>query len=174
LLERAKEKFSEGLPVDKYLIAESIMETISEREFSDKVDDEAATLKLTLSLDVEAISVGKDFLIELAKKELGDKVPSGFVLRDEQIDIDFEFEEEEDGYYTLITSISVNLLPEVKPDEIAKKIAGKYPLIAKEYLTDDVPGFVRAEINFKPKLPGRLGTLPRLAKNIEVEIAAEK
>ena len=45
------------------------------------------------------------------------------------------------------------------------------------YTTPDltsIDGFESAEIKLKPKLPGRLGTLPRLEKNITVVVAASK
>ena len=69
----------------------------------------------------------------------------------------------------------MNLLPEIDPDQVATKIAGKYPPLVQDYLINEVPGFSRAEISFnKPRFPGKLGTLPRIVKNIEVVIAADK
>lgn len=174
LKEKAKKELVEKLASDKIFIEGSLIASVSSRTFSDKVGDEASTLKLSLSLEISAIAVDKAALTELARKSLEDRVPSGFVLRDEQIKTEFEFEEEIDGVYELTALIQINLLPEVNPEEVAKKIVGRYPALAKKYLADEVPGFVRVEVILRPKLPGRLGTLPRIAKNIEVEIVAEK
>jgi len=65
-----------------------------------------------------------------------------------------------------------NLLPEVKPEEIAAAIKGKYQKFAEDYLTS-IRGFTRAVIVIKPKLPGKLRTLPRIGSRIDVIISAE-
>jgi len=56
--------------------------------------------------------------------------------------------------------------------EVAKKIAGKYPNLAENYLSS-IPGFVRAEFRIKPLLPGKLGTLPHVAGNMSIEFSKE-
>jgi hypothetical protein len=112
-------------------------------------------------------------LDDLVKEILKDKVPSGFILREDQIVVTFDLEDSEGGIFEFLATIDVNLLPEVKPDEIAKKIVGRYPPLAQDFLTT-IPGFTRAEIDLKPKLPGRLGTLPHVIKNLTIELAAER
>ena len=145
----------------------------NKQNFSNKVGDEASTLKLDLSLKVSALVVKNSDIIELVNGVLADKVPSGFVLREDQLAIGFELKKENDGVYELSARIVANLLPEVKPDELAKNIAGKYPSLAQDFLTS-IPGFSRAEIRLRPRLPGRLGSLPRVVGNIEIEVAAER
>jgi hypothetical protein len=174
LIEKAEKELSESLDSGLVLIDESLYWSDSSKEFSGKVDDEADTLKLALELDVAAVAVDKKSLNQISLNLLQDKVPDGFVLREEQIKTDFDFEEEDDGVFIVEVMITANLLPVTNPDEIAEKISGKYPSLAQKYLNEDVAGFVRAEIIFKPKLPGKLGTLPRLTKNIQVEVAAER
>lgn len=173
LNERAKLDLLKEISSDKFFIEESIVATPSSKTFSGKIGDEASNLKLSLSLDTVGVVVNKTSLFDLAKEVLKSKVPQGFVVRDDQIKVSFEFKGLNKNRYEFNVGVSINLLPEVKPDEIAKKIAGKYPTLAQDYLTT-IPGFVRAEIKFIPKLPGRLGTLPRVFRNINVEISAEK
>jgi hypothetical protein len=173
LLDKAKEEITNSVEADEQFIEDTLESSVDDASFSNKVGDEATTLKLTMSLNAKALVVNKKDLAEFAKEILKDKVAGGYVLRDEQIAVNFEFQEEKDGIYELNTIIAANLLPEIKPDEIADKIVGKYPELAKDYLTN-IQGFERAEIEVNPKLPGRLGTLPRLKKNITVEVAAEK
>jgi hypothetical protein len=79
-----------------------------------------------------------------------------------------------DNTFKFNVQISANVLPSINTDEVAAKISGKYPAIAEEYLTTTIPGFDRAKIVLSPSLPGKLGSLPRVPKNITVEIAAEK
>lgn len=174
LKDKAANKFKEDLAGDKVFISGSLTATASSRTFSNKVGDEASDLKLSLTLDSKALAVNKKELLDLAGEVLKDKVPKGFILRGEQISVDFGSESQEEGVYKFSAAVAANLLPEIDPDEVAKKIAGKYPSLAEDFLIKEVPGFVRAEIKLRPHLPGRLGNLPRIAKHIEVVISAER
>ncbi|RLC32035.1 hypothetical protein DRH13_02230 [Candidatus Woesebacteria bacterium] len=173
LLEEAKNELTEEISEDQYFIEESMEATPSTKSFGSKVGDEADNLKLSLSLEVTSLVVENLALSDFAKEVLKDKIPSGYVLREDQVDMSFELEEEDEEVYELIVYMEINLLPEMKPDEIIKEIVGKNISHAKDYLTS-IAGFTRAEINLKPPLPGWFGTLPHVEKNIEVELAAER
>ncbi len=169
LLEEAKTKLSGSIPSEDFLIDSSLTSETEEEDFSNKVGDEATTIKLSLALKVTGTTVSKNDLTNTSKEALKDKVPSGFVLRDDQLIYDFS-SDDDDNFTVRVTA---NLLPNINPDEIAKKITGKYPGLAEAYLAS-VPGFVRAEFRLKPLLPGKLGTLPHVSKNISVEFSADK
>ena len=173
LLEQAKEKLTGDIGSDKFFIQGSVTSEVSSQTFSHKVGDEASSLRLSLTLSVKGVSVARKELYDLAREVLKDKVASGYAFRDDQIDTDFELVSEDEGKYELEGGIVVNLLPEVKPEEVAKKVAGRFPTVAENYLST-IPGFTRAEIKLKPHLPGKLGTLPRLSKNISIEVTAER
>jgi len=173
--EKISSQFKQELSQDKNYIEETFSATSSAKTFSNKVGDEASTLKLSLTLDATAIAIKKDDLFELSKEALKDKIPEGYVLRSEQVDIEFDFLGKENGVFQLRASVIANLLPEVNPDNIEEKIIGKYPKVVESYLKSEIPGFARAEITFnKPRFPGRLGTLPHVADHLEVEITGEK
>ena len=174
LVQKIKEEFLKKISAEKLILEESLAATPSSRNFSNKVGDEAETLKLSLELEANAVSLNKSELVQLAEEVLKDKIPRGFVLRGEQIEFDFILDGEEKRVYDFEVRVVANLLPEVKSEEIVKKIRGKYPKLAEEYLNQDVAGFVRAEIRIRPILPGKLKTLPHVAKNIEIEVAAER
>lgn len=171
---KAKEELKTGLPGNKLFIDDAFAATSSSEVFSAKVGDEASTLKLDLTLDVTAISVDNAELVKLAEEVLKGKIPEGFVLRGEQINVDFDYKDEDDGKYAFEGRVGANLLPAIDPNEVGKKISGKYPALAEEFLTKEISGFTRAEIKLRPAFPGRLGVLPRIVKNIEVEISAER
>ena len=173
LVEEIIQEARSGLEEGDFLIEEATKVDITDKEFSNKVGDEASTLKLSLAIEAKVLIVKKADLIEVAQEVLKDRVAEGFVLREDQIDITFEFIDEDEGIYELRVTFGANLLPEVKPDEVAEKIKGKYPPLAKEFLTD-IEGFERAEIVIIPRFPGRLGTLPRISKNIIIEVASQK
>lgn len=168
LMEEAKSKLADKISSEEYLIETSLESEVNDESYSNKVGDEATSIKLSLSMVVKAVSVSKSDLSNLAKETLNDKVPEGFVLKESQLTYDFE--SSEDGFNVKVVA---NLLPSIDPTEIAKKIAGKYPNLAEDYLSS-VPGFVRAEFKLRPLLPGNLGTLPHVPKNMSVEFSADK
>ncbi len=174
LKEKAKEELTATLPDTVIFIDDSLTTTSASKSFTAKVGEEAKSLGLKLSLDAEAVTLNKSELLSLAQDAVKEKIPQGFVLREDQIDTSFEFKKKEGKVYKFEVLVSANLLPEVKTDEIAQKITGKYPSVAQDYLVKEVPGFSRAEIILKPKLPGKLGTLPHVTKNVSVEVAAER
>ena len=173
LIDEATQKIKDSLSSDDFLVEESITENIIERNFSNEVGEEATSLTLKETLEVDALVVNRTSLIEFSKGILKDEVPSSYVLREEQVTATFEVLGEDGGVYELEVTVQANLLPDVDPETIAKEIAGRYPTLAQQYLTG-IDGFERAEIKLKPKLPGRLGNLPRLEKNITVVVAASK
>ncbi len=174
LKEKAESQLGEGLEVNKYLIKESEKTENSETKFDHKVGDEAKTLKLSLTVKASAVVINTDDLIQISTEALKNEVPKGFVLRGEQLKFGFENGAVSGNEYKFKVKVSANLLPDLKTDDIAKKIAGKYPKLAEDYLRKEAPGFVKTEIRIKPSFPGKLKTLPHVIKNIDVLISAEK
>jgi len=109
----------------------------------------------------------------LASKLLEDQTPQGFLFRNEQVDKTFKLEGQSNGVYKVTISFVANLLPNLKVDEIASKISGKYTDVASNYL-QTIPGFKKAQISINPRFPGKLGTLPNVKNNISIEISASK
>lgn len=174
LLDKADSELGKKVSPDEVFIGSALTYEIGNRTFGSKVGDEDDTLKLSMALNVTGVATTRQALADLAKEVLKGKVPRGYVLRDTQITADFELKEESGQGYVLDTLFRANLLPETKTEEIAKNIAGKYPDFARDYLTS-ISGFSRAEITIKPTfLPSRLKVLPRITKNISIEIEADK
>ncbi len=173
LLENAKEDLLSKATADQILIDDFVETEVSDETFNHKVGDEADNVKLSMDIEARAVVTDRAKLAEKVREELKDSVPSGFVLRDTQITYKFDFEQEEDGKFLFNVSVEVNFLPEVKQDEIIKKISGRSTEVVESYLTT-IPGYTRAEIRLKPRFPGPFGTLPRVAKNTSIEIVAER
>ncbi len=169
LMDNAKLKLNEMISFEDYLVESSLTTDTTSEDFSNKVGDEASSIKLSLTLNVSGLNVLKSDLASISKEKLNDKVPSGFVLKDDQLAYEFIANDNNDFDVRLIA----NLLPSIDPNEVAKKIAGKYPELAEDYLSN-MAGFARAEFRLKPYLPGKLGTLPHVPKNITVEFSAER
>jgi hypothetical protein len=157
----------------KIIIDDSLTTTEKDLVYSGKVGDEATSLKLTMNLRASLLTLNKDDVSDLARNTLESKVPNGFVLRDDQLSFEFDKRSgDSDDRYTL--KVSANLLPQVDTEKVRMDVRGKYPPLAKDYFVNELPGFVRAEITLSPPLPGRLGTLPRVANRIEIQIASER
>lgn len=173
LNDKAKSQLEEKIEEGEVLIDSSFVSKTEDKKFSAKVGDEASTIKLILSREIETYVVKKEDVSRAAKEYLKDKVPPGFILKEENIKTTFDLiEGGGDSKYRI--SAVANLLPDVDLDEIARKISGKYPSIAKSYMSKNVGGYTNSEIDFNLPLPGRLGTLPRVQKHIRMELAAQK
>jgi hypothetical protein len=141
--------------------------------FDHKVGDSADSLKLSLTLNATGLAADKTKLIEYAKEILKDKIPSGFVLNSNQIDFKFSFSSQNNGNYLYNVTIGANFLPQIDSQKIIGQITGKTSGVTESYL-NSIPGFGHAEVTLKPKLPGPLGTLPHISKNITLEVSAEQ
>ena len=141
--------------------------------FDHKIGDSADSVKLSLVLNATGIAAEKTKLLEYAVNVLKDKIPGGFVLKNDQIDFKFKFTKIENGNYLYDVTIGANFLPQIDTQKIIGQIVGKAPTVAENYL-NSIPGFGHAEITLKPKFPGPLETLPRVAKNITLEVSAEQ
>jgi hypothetical protein len=194
LIQKALDQAMEGLSPDEQLVEDSAVFTANNKTYSNKIGEEASTLKLALTGKVKVLIVPKDALQILAMNKVSSQIPQGFTLKPEQLRFTFKTVEQKAApastkttktttttEETTITSskpqisteVQANLLPMVNPDDIKKSIAGKKPEDAKEYLST-IPGFSRAEIAFRIKLPSSIQTLPRIDKNINIEVQAEQ
>lgn len=173
LTEKGTSQLDERRSEDQVLVNGATVAVATSQDFSKKLGDEADNLKLSMKLSLSTLTLSKETLDKFSKELLANDVPSGFVLRDDQVKIEFEFVGVEDGVWQVNFKYTVNLLPEIKHNEIIQKIKGKSPSVAKEYLSS-IPGFVRVYVTFKPSLPGFLQTLPRVANNISIEVASER
>ncbi|MCX6705418.1 MAG: baseplate J/gp47 family protein [Candidatus Woesebacteria bacterium] len=148
------------------------LDAISEK-FDHKVGDSADSIKLSLSLNATGIAADRAKLIEYAKGVLNDKTPSGFTLNSDQIDFKFKFSIQQNENYVYDVTIGANFLPQIDIQKTIGQIVGRTPKIAENYF-NSISGFGHAEIKLKPNLPGFLGTLPRIPKNITLEVNAEQ
>lgn len=165
-VEKAKKEISD----DEIIFEETGKLTLDKREFDKKVGDESQTLTLNAGGTASFLVVQKNSLQNFVASQVKGDVPEGFYLPQEQIEAKIA-NQNKDGTYD--AAVSFNLLPSVNPEKITKDIAGKSPSLAKEILSQ-IPGFTRAQISFKLKFPPPFGTLPRVSKNIVVEVVSEK
>ncbi len=147
------------------------LDTASEN-FDHNVGDQAESLKLSLSLSATGLAADREKLLEYAKGILNNKTPGGYTLSSDHVDFKFTFVSAQEGKYTYDVVVGGNFLPTVDTDKIKKTILGKTVSSATDYL-NSVPGFDHADVALKIKFPGPLKTIPRIAKNIIIEVKPE-
>lgn len=173
LVDNAKKDLMKDLSQDEFFVDTSLVAMPLSKTFSGKVGDEADNVKLTLNLEVKGYSIAKENLLELSRKVLEESVPSGYVLRADQLAFAFERSGDDKQENLFSVRVIANFLPEVNSDVLIRQIVGRDPNTVEKYLST-ITGFKEAEIKIKPNFPGRLGTLPRISKNITLEILGEK
>ncbi|MBI2007556.1 MAG: baseplate J/gp47 family protein [Candidatus Blackburnbacteria bacterium] len=182
LLQKGAGSIGASLKKEDVLIEGSALLEPTSKTFSNKVGEETTTLKLSIEGKVIAFVMPADALNALIKAALESDIPSGFVLRQDQVEVSYKRKEQEERkekketvkeQNIFIAEVKANLLPKVDTDQISRAVAGKYQNVAKDYLAK-IPGFTRAEVDFSIRLPGKLETLPRIPKNIKVEVIAER
>lgn len=156
-----KDQLKSNLSADSHLIDSSMVATASSKQFDHKLGEQATTVKLSMTADVSGLTVLKKDMDDFARKAFSSEVPSGFVMRDEQID--FVVNEKD-------TNFMINLLPEINPDDLAKRLAGKTSGDAKNILSR-LPGYQDVRITFG-SFPA-FNFLPHISKNITVALSAK-
>lgn len=173
IIDQLKNDLTSQVSSEELVIDDLVEINATSEVFNHKVGDEADNVKLSMNLAVTAVVTNKSKLADTVREKLKDQIPQGFTLRDSQISYQFDFDKESEGKFIFMVSIVANFLPEIKGDDIIKKISGRTPEVVEEYLTS-IPGYRRAEIRIYPHFPGIFGVLPRVTKNISIEVTAEK
>lgn len=138
-------------------------------DFDHNEGDQAENIKLSLELSAKGLAADRTKLVEYAKNIMSSKSPTNYSLSSEDIDFRFTFIGEEDGKYTYDVTIGGDFLPNVNMEKIKKDIQGRTTKVAEEYL-NSIPGFDHAAISLGIKLPGPFKTIPKISKNITIDI----
>ncbi len=162
LVEKGKSEMTGKVSEDEVLVESTLIATPSSKLFDHSAGDEASSVKLTEKVNVTATVVSKATLLEMARSSVG-TIPTGYEFNDDSVAFSFEKTD---------IKFTINLVPKIDKDSLAKKIAGFRPVAVRGILAS-LPGFQSAEINTTPTLPGFLGTLPHVARNIKIEIVTE-
>lgn len=157
---------------EEFLDQEAKMDILTQK-FSADEDEEVDKLTLDLKIKFVFLSYKKENLKQFLEKKVADNIPSDYLpdYEGSQIEVKkIDFGEKETKLKALI---KLNLLPQLNLEEIKANLKGRYPEVIQDYL-ESLPNFSRADIKITPPLPVKLRTLPRLSKNITIEIKIEK
>lgn len=170
---KAIEELRETSPPNKKIIAESLKSRVIEKSFSQDVGQEASELKLNLKVEFAVLGYGEDELRGIIEDEVKKAIPSGFEYKYEESEFGFSLEKiTKEGVAMFTVHLKARLIPQLDLEKMKKDLTGKYPDLARQYF-DNLPNIEGSEIKIRPVLPGRLATLPRLTKNIKIELKVE-
>lgn len=169
LIQNAKSELSVKVAQDDLFINDLAGTEITKEVFNHDIGEQATELSLSLSLKATGLTANRQEILEYAKGILDGKSPEGYTLTSDQIDFRFAFVEKSDDYYIYDVTIGGNFLPEVDVEAIKNTILGKTTGVATSYL-NSIQGFDHADVALKIRFPGFLKTIPRISKNITVEV----
>ena len=163
-----KQQLGEGLA----LIEVDAGQKVISKTFNHDVGEEADSLRLAVKLEYTGFSYSLSDLNLLLQQAVKEKIPDNF-----QISTASQTEIEpavliSDSQAKIDVSFKSQLIPKLDFSEIKKNLTGRYPNVIQEYLAT-LPNFVRADIKITPNLPDKLKTLPRVTKNIIIDVQTQ-
>jgi len=170
LEKEAREKLVAQLSLEQKLIEESIANQVVNKDYDHQIGDETENLELTLKLKSSALVYTEQELRDLVEDKILESITEGFNYQPEETEFSFDLEKvNEDGSVTVKSHLEAKLTPQLDLEQIKKNLAGKYIVIGRAYL-NNLPKVTGFEEKIIPRLPGRFGTFPRVAKKIEIKL----
>lgn len=172
LKEKAREKFQEDTEENLKFFLDTITLEVKNRTFDSEVGEEAETVNLSLEAEAQTLGFAEDSLNELLAAEISEKIPEEFELISNQIKSQEKFKEKQEEALIIEVEFQVNLLPDLNLTKVKKKIVGKKPDVARDYLTS-LPHVVGAQVTLWPSFPPSFWNLPRKVERLSIDIKPE-
>src|SRR3989344_5448315 len=170
---KAQEQLQTNLGTDRALIPIASEDFLTDQAFNHDEGEKADSLQLEARLSYAGLSYSKTELNLLLQNTIKAKIPDDFQLS-ESSEVDLKLSQLDGaGKATVPVSFKAKLIPKLDFAAIKNSLKGKRTNRVEEYLAT-LPSFVRAEIKIKPNLPSWLKTLPRVAKNINLDVQIEE
>ncbi len=173
LKDQAARDLQSQLGGDQSLVDVESQDELMSKSFNHDVDEEADNLKLDAKLEYTALSYKKTDLDLLLQQAIKEKIPDNYeVSQSSEIEIEPAVLNK-DNTATIEVTFKAKLVPKLDFTSVKTNLKGRYPHLVQEYLSS-LPGFIKADITITPNLPKSLKTLPRITKNIIVEIKTKQ
>lgn len=169
LTEGAKEELEKKLDPSEKLLEETIEGKILRKKFNREIGDEASDLALDLAMSFQAVSYNEEELAALLKRIAGESAPSGYRFDKEAVEMEVVSIEKEGDKILFNAHFQVKLMPEIKTDELQKRLASKRLTEVEEHLRT-IPNLSGFEIQFVSYLPFMRQTLPFNPQKLFIEI----
>ncbi len=161
--------------INSLFIEDTVLYTVIKESVSNKAGEEADEVSMSINLRTKGLILPQNQIEEMSRFILKDQIPDGFALKSEQVDMDFQLRDKiGNGVWEFDVNLKAKLLPSIDTDKIRAEIAGRNPKSVEEYLAKKISGYDRSVVKVQPALPGLLGSLPRRARNISIEVVATR
>ncbi|MFH1280751.1 MAG: hypothetical protein ABII08_04030, partial [Candidatus Beckwithbacteria bacterium] len=169
LKDQAASSLQTQLGEDCSLVDVENQDDLISKSFSHDIDEEADNLTLQAKLEYSALSYSQNDLDQLLSQAIKEKIPSNFeVSQNSEVEV-APATLNKDNTATIEVAFKAKLIPKIDFTDIKNNLKGKYPNIIQDYLAT-LPSFIKADIIITPNLPEKLKTLPRITKNILIEL----
>ncbi len=173
LKQKAASDLRSELGGDRSLVDVEDQDEIMEKSFNRDLNEEADNLKLDAKLEYTALSYRKNDLDLLLQQAIKEKIPDNYeVSASSEIEIEPAVLNK-DNTATIEVTFKAKLIPKLDFTDVKTNLKGRYPHLVQEYLAT-LPGFISADITITPNLPASLKTMPRLTKNILIDIKTKQ
>jgi len=141
---------------------------VIEENFSHTVGQESESLSLNMSVESSAYTYDRNDITVLLQQQAFNDIPPGYNVVADATTIEVgEAEVTAAGTVVITAQTTLQLVPKLDTDNIARTIRGKYPPVTESFFRG-LPGYVSTQTVIKPSLPARLNTFPQKLENIEV------
>jgi hypothetical protein len=169
LVTKAKQELDTSVEGGEKLIDDTIKTTVTEKVFSQEIDEESTQLQGKLTLAVSGIAYADSDIRALLTTIAHDKIPSGYSIYEAQTTIEIsKVTVQKDGKITATATMHSTALPVLDVSTLKSALAGKSLKDVESYLRG-IQGVGGVEVGFS--MSPTKSRLPYNRKNISVKIA---
>ena len=167
LFEEAVNAAKSKVSGEQEIISVLLDSNIENDDYSAAAGDEVESVKLTATVSYTLGVYKREEAEKFIKDSQGGDVPEGFVLSDDDSQINLKDIEEGKDAISGVLSYEVNYKPDIKFESLAEEIKGKSVSSAEEFIKKS-DGVSDVSIIFKNKLPLLPSILPMRSSQIEI------
>jgi len=149
LVTKAKQDLAGEISGGEKLLDATVKTTVTEKTFTQELDQESQTLDGKITVNVSGISYNETQLIELLKNLFAGEIPAGYQLEEPRNELTTSsVSVKKDGKISLKVQFKGVALPQLDLVGIRQQLAGKKISQAQEYLRT-IQGVAGAEFHFR-------------------------
>lgn len=171
LLTKATAKLKTKIDTQKEeALGEFLKEEIIDKKYSAEVNSPAKEVTLNLKINFQTFSFQKEDAKNIFEQTLAQKIPKGFYIDENSINLKLKNAVEKGDGYELTFSYSVRAIPKIVTSEVSDKLVGK-PLASVDSLIREDKNVLKYDLNVWPRFPSFLDTMPHQKGNIKIAIS---
>ena len=171
LVDKAKQELTSSVGGGSKLIDETIKTAVTQKTFSQELDQEAKELSGNATITVSGTSYSEADVQTILKAFIAKDIPAGYALAEGRTEVSMEnVKVGKDGKISAKATIKTDAVPTLDLVDIQKRLAGKKLSDAEAYLRS-LPGVAAIEVRFS--LTFDRGRLPINTKNISVSTSLQ-